>query len=121
LVTAGSKRSTFIGTPYWMAPEVAQPVPNYDTRADIWSLGIMIWEMLKGTPPHSHLMAPQVLQIIPRSKAPRLAENDGSKDLRDFVAMCLQEQPGEVNIAIPRSDDECVLTKPIASSCRRVV
>jgi serine/threonine protein kinase len=96
LATHGSKRNTFIGTPYWMAPEVAQPVPNYDTRADIWSLGIMIWEMAKGMPPHSHLMAPQVLQIIPRSKAPRLAEGDGSKDMRDFVIHCLQEQASDV-------------------------
>jgi serine/threonine protein kinase len=101
LPTASSKRNTFIGTPYWMAPEVAQPVPNYDTKADIWSLGIMIWEMYKGTPPHSHLLAPQVLQIIPRQKAPRFAESEGSKDMRDFLAHCLMEQPQEVCKAMP--------------------
>lgn len=96
LATTSSKRNTFIGTPYWMAPEVAQPMPNYDTKADIWSLGIMIYEMVKGTPPHSNLDFAKVLHLIPRAKAPRLIEGEGSKDMRDFVAMCLAELPGDV-------------------------
>jgi serine/threonine-protein kinase 24/25/MST4 len=96
LPTTSSKRSTFIGTPYWMAPEVAQAVPNYDTKADIWSLGIMIWEMVKGTPPHSNLDFAKVLHLIPRAKAPRLIEGEGSKDMRDFVASCLTEVPSDV-------------------------
>ncbi|KAF9646584.1 Pkinase-domain-containing protein [Thelephora ganbajun] len=91
LTTATSKRNTFIGTPYWMAPEVAQAVPNYDTKADIWSLGILIYEMAKGSPPHSNLDAVRVLQLLPRTRAPRLMEGEGSKDMRDFVALCLKE------------------------------
>lgn len=96
LATASSKRNTFIGTPYWMAPEVAQAVPAYDTKADIWSLGILIYEMAKGSPPHSNLEATKVLQLIPRSRAPRLIEGEGSKDMRDFVALCLKESSIEV-------------------------
>ena len=95
LVTSHSKRNTLVGTPYWMAPEVAQPVPNYDTKADIWSLGITIYEMVTGSPPHSNLDGLKVVQLIPRTKPPRLAETEGSKELRDFVTSCLRESPAE--------------------------
>ncbi len=96
LATTNSKRNTFIGTPYWMAPEVAQPVPAYDTKADIWSLGIMIYEMMKGSPPHFRVAHLKVIQMIPKVKPPRLAENEGSKDLRDFIPFTLTESPPDV-------------------------
>lgn len=96
LTTVSSKRNTLTGTPYWMAPEVIQGVNAYDTKADIWGLGIMIYEMIKGTPPHSNLDKFQVMDLIPRAKPPRLLELDGSKDMRDFMALCLKESPAEV-------------------------
>ncbi|KAJ7132870.1 Pkinase-domain-containing protein [Mycena crocata] len=95
LTMAGSKRNTLTGTPYWMAPEVVQTVPAYDTKADIWSLGIMIYEMIKGSPPHSNLEPFKVMDLIPRVKPPRLLETEGSKDMRDFMAHCLKESPSE--------------------------
>ncbi|CAA7259300.1 unnamed protein product [Cyclocybe aegerita] len=95
LATTSSKRNTLTGTPYWMAPEVVQTVPAYDTKADIWSLGIMIYEMIKGTPPHSNLDKFQVMDLIPRIKPPRLTELEGSKDMRDFMSFCLKESPVE--------------------------
>ncbi|KAJ7346514.1 STE/STE20/YSK protein kinase [Mycena albidolilacea] len=95
LTTAGSKRNTMTGTPYWMAPEVVQTVPAYDTKADIWSLGIMIYEMIKGSPPHSNLEPFKVMDLIPRVKPPRLLDSEGSKDMRDFMAFCLKESPSE--------------------------
>jgi serine/threonine protein kinase len=79
-----------------MAPEVVQTVPAYDTKADIWSLGIMIYEMIKGSPPHSNLEPFKVMDLIPRVKPPRLLETEGSKDMRDFMAHCLKESPSEV-------------------------
>ena len=97
LVTNQSKRNTLVGTPYWMAPEVAQPIPAYDTKADIWSLGITIYEMITGSPPHANLDGLKVVQLIPRTKPPRLSDNQGSKDLRDFVISCLRESPMEVS------------------------
>lgn len=97
LATTHSKRNTFVGTPYWMAPEVAQTVPAYDTKADIWSLGITVYEMTTGSPPHANLEHLKVLQLIPRSKPPRLPDNDGSKDLRDFLFACLRELPSDVS------------------------
>lgn len=97
--TATSKRNTLMGTPNWMAPEVAQPTPVYDSKADIWSLGIMVYEMAKGAPPHSDLRdAIRVMQLIAKVKPPRLGEGDGSKDMRDFVSHCLRESPNDVRV-----------------------
>ncbi|KAI0305784.1 hypothetical protein B0F90DRAFT_1815350 [Multifurca ochricompacta] len=74
---------------------IAQPVPAYDTKADIWSLGIMIYEMIKGSPPHFRVAHLKVIQMIPKVKPPRLAENEGSKDLRDFIPFTLTESPSD--------------------------
>lgn len=101
LMTTQSKRNTLVGTPYWMAPEVAQPVPAYDTKADIWSLGITVYEMVTGSPPYSNLDGLKVVQLLPKTKAPRLVEGQGSKELRDFVAVCLRESSIDVRKKCP--------------------
>jgi serine/threonine protein kinase len=101
LATVSSKRNTLTGTPYWMAPEVVQAVPAYDTKADIWSLGIMIYEMVKGAPPHSNLDKFKVMHLIPRSKPPRLIDGEGGKEMRDFLSLCLRELPGDVRFPLP--------------------
>ncbi|KAF8844261.1 kinase-like protein [Paxillus ammoniavirescens] len=109
--TTTSKRNTLMGTPNWMAPEVAQPTPVYDCKADIWSLGIMVYEMAKGAPPHSDLRdAIKVMQLISKIKPPRLGEGEGSKDMRDFVSHCLRETPSD-----RLSADELAKTKWIKS------
>ncbi|KAG9316533.1 kinase-like domain-containing protein [Chiua virens] len=109
-----SKRNTLMGTPNWMAPEVAQSTPVYDSKADIWSLGIMIYEMAKGAPPHSDLRdAIKVMQLIAKVNPPRLAEGDGSKDMRDFVSHCLRESPND-----RLSADELSKTKWIKSTSK---
>ncbi|KIK63671.1 hypothetical protein GYMLUDRAFT_447658 [Collybiopsis luxurians FD-317 M1] len=110
LATVSSKRNTLTGTPYWMAPEVVQATPAYDTKADIWSLGIMIYEMVKGTPPHSNLDKFKVMDLIPRAKPPRLTDAEAGKDMRDFMSFCLKEAPLE---RLPA--DELLKTKWIKS------
>ncbi|KAI0074150.1 Pkinase-domain-containing protein [Panus rudis PR-1116 ss-1] len=116
LVTTTSKRNTLIGTPHWMAPEVAHGAA-YDTKADIWSLGIVIYEMIKGNVPNSHIVDQmKLLQMIPRMKPPRLNEGEGSKELRDFVAQCLKESAKE-----RLSADELLKTKLIKSSMKVLV
>jgi len=92
-----SRRNTFIGTPYWMAPEVIACDPEnniqsmnnskYDYRSDIWSLGITAIEMAEGHPPLCELHPMRALFLIPRNPAPSLKSNRGkwTGNFRDFV------------------------------------
>lgn len=81
------KNNTFVGTPYWMAPEVLTE-SGYDDRADVWSTGITCIELVNGEPPLSDIHPMKVLLLIPRNPAPVLS-GDFSDNMKDFVAMCL--------------------------------
>jgi len=84
-----SKRNTFVGTPYWMAPEVIQSQP-YDGRADIWSIGISAIEMAEMIPPQSHIHPMRVIWKIIRDPPPRLKDKQNwSFNFHDFVAQAL--------------------------------
>eukprot|EP01122_Echinamoeba_exundans_P014783 TRINITY_DN676_c0_g1_i2.p1 TRINITY_DN676_c0_g1~~TRINITY_DN676_c0_g1_i2.p1 ORF type:complete len:580 (+),score=191.36 TRINITY_DN676_c0_g1_i2:1115-2854(+) len=88
LTEAKNKRNTTIGTPYWEAPEVITG-DSYDTKVDIWSLGIMIMEMAEGEPPYMDLPPLTALRLIVVDGIPPLNDAKWSQDLRDFVSLCL--------------------------------
>lgn len=83
-----SRRNTFVGTPYWMAPEVINE-QDYSFSADVWSLGITALELANGRPPRSELHPMKALFTIPRSEPPRLSPKF-SAEFQNFVASCLQ-------------------------------
>ncbi|XP_014185530.1 misshapen-like kinase 1 isoform X3 [Haplochromis burtoni] len=87
------RRNTFIGTPYWMAPEVIacdeNPEATYDYRSDLWSLGITALEMAEGAPPLCDMHPMRALFLIPRNPPPKLKSKKWSKRFLSFVDSCL--------------------------------
>ncbi|XP_028147134.1 serine/threonine-protein kinase mig-15 isoform X11 [Diabrotica virgifera virgifera] len=87
------RRNTFIGTPYWMAPEVIacdeNPDATYDNRSDLWSLGITALEMAESQPPLCELHPMRALFLIPRNPPPRLKSKKWNKKFHGFIETVL--------------------------------
>ncbi|XP_056447324.1 TRAF2 and NCK interacting kinase a isoform X2 [Gadus chalcogrammus] len=93
------RRNTFIGTPYWMAPEVIacdeNPAATYDFKSDLWSLGITAIEMAEGAPPLCDMHPMRALFLIPRNPAPKLKSKKWSRKFESFIEMCLVKSHGQ--------------------------
>lgn len=84
-----TKRATFAGTAYWMAPEVVVQ-KKYGTKVDIWSLGIMTIEMMEQGPPYMNEEHPMALYLIHTNGTPILKNpKEASLELKTFLSLCL--------------------------------
>ncbi|KAI9093480.1 kinase-like domain-containing protein [Phlyctochytrium arcticum] len=93
ITVSSLRRNSFVGTPYWMAPEIIKRA-QYDYKADIWSLGITIIELATGNPPFADQDPRKAIFLIPRTRPARL-EGKFSGALKEFIAYCLKEEPEE--------------------------
>ncbi|XP_014666654.1 PREDICTED: serine/threonine-protein kinase TAO1-like isoform X2 [Priapulus caudatus] len=96
---SGSMRcpaNSFVGTPYWMAPEVilAMEEGQYDGKVDIWSIGITCIELAERKPPYFNMNAMSALYHIAQNDSPNLSpDGNWSDEFREFVQSCLHKQP----------------------------
>uniref|UniRef100_A0A8C4IM35 non-specific serine/threonine protein kinase n=1 Tax=Dicentrarchus labrax TaxID=13489 RepID=A0A8C4IM35_DICLA len=98
-----SPANSFVGTPYWMAPEVilAMDEGQYDGKVDIWSLGITCIELAERKPPLFNMNAMSALYHIAQNESPTLQSSEWTDYFRNFIDSCLQKLPQDR----PHSDD----------------
>lgn len=86
------KRNSTLGTPYWMAPELIEG-KAYDEKVDIWSLGIVIYEMIEGSAPYMNYPKLKALFLISKKGVPGLKNPQlWSKELVDFISKCTKKK-----------------------------
>uniref|UniRef100_A0A0G4HXM9 Protein kinase domain-containing protein n=1 Tax=Chromera velia CCMP2878 TaxID=1169474 RepID=A0A0G4HXM9_9ALVE len=86
-------RTTFVGTPCWMAPEVLEQSGGYNEKADVWSFGITAIELAQGEAPFQRFPPLKVMMMILQRDPPQLTGPDWDPDFADLVNSCLQKDP----------------------------
>jgi len=87
-----SKRSSIVGTPCWMAPEII--IDNtYDSKCDVWSIGICGIEMAQGQPPFADLTPMETFLQIHHGDPPTLKGGNWTYEFQSFLSLCLTKDP----------------------------
>lgn len=93
IVNTHAHRKTFIGSPYWMSPEILSEA-TYDKKTDIWSLGITAIELAEGAAPYSNMHPMRAMWVIKHNPVKGLQDKvKWSEDFQSFIATCLNSQP----------------------------
>eukprot|EP00056_Hartaetosiga_gracilis_P023101 m.35208 g.35208 ORF g.35208 m.35208 type:complete len:350 (+) comp9993_c0_seq2:217-1266(+) len=105
------KRNSFIGSPNWMAPEVAQCETNsskkYNSKADVWSLAVTMIELAQGEPPFNDLHVVKILMGVSAGTVPKFDEpNKHSKELRELLSFCFVKDPANRPSALDVNNHE---------------
>ncbi|KAI7890941.1 kinase-like domain-containing protein [Mucor mucedo] len=109
LTQSQPKRNSIVGTPYWMAPELIKG-KDYDTKIDIWSLGVLIYEMAQNNPPYIEHPPLKALYLIALHGLPPLSSEGWSDHFKDFLAQCTTMDP------LKRPDASSLLKHPFITT-----
>ncbi|KAK7416915.1 Serine/threonine-protein kinase PAK 5 [Neonectria magnoliae] len=93
--TKFDKRSTITGSLHWMAPELFNPAVRYGTEVDIWAFGSMAYEVACGLPPNASFRDIPQFGAYLKNHCPRLEGDQYSPGLRDFITLCMVEDPSQ--------------------------
>ncbi len=104
------KRTTCVGTPYWMAPELIRQ-NEYDYKVDLWSVGILAIECAEWEPPYMDQDPMRAMYLICTKDPPRLRGNEWSREFKDFVASILVMNPHK------RPSASQLLAHPFLQNC----
>ena len=111
------KAKTFVGTPFWMSPELIDSkngLSKYDKKVDIWALGITAIELAETVPPLSYINPMRALFQIPARDSPQLEKREKwTATFHDFIAKCLEKNPKK------RPDADELLQHPFVRDCNK--
>lgn len=88
-------RSSKVGTLCWMAPELIAGERRYDTKVDIWSVGVFAMELADGNPPYIEEQMAKVVRLILKNETPPFTSTRWSADFQDFVNKCMIRDPND--------------------------